>query len=70
MATASPVEQPYLRDNGQSDPSPEVTSRQSTPLPGAAAATLATSPGESTTNRSTPRPAADRTSSRRFTGFE
>ena len=28
------VEQPYLRDSGQSDPSPEVTSRQSTSLPG------------------------------------
>ena len=39
-------------------------------LPGAASATLATSPGESTTNRSTPSRAANRTSSRRFTGLE
>ena len=38
--------------------------------PGAASATFATSLGESTTNRSTPSRAANRTSSRRLTGLE
>ena len=70
ISTASPVAQPYLRESGQSDPSPEVTSRQRTPAPGAASATLSTSAAESTTNSSTPSRAANRTSSRRLTGLE
>ncbi len=69
-STDSDVEQPYLRDSGQSDPSPLVTRRHRTSAPGAASATFATSPSESTTNSDTPSPCANRTSSRRFTGLE
>ena len=69
-ATASSTEQPYLRDNGQSDPDPEVTIRTSIDAPGAASASLATSPGESSTNSRTPRSCASRRWSRRATGLE
>nr|WP_268991236.1 hypothetical protein [Nocardioides anomalus] len=64
------MEQPNLRESGQSEPSPEVTSRHSTRLPGASSATLATSASASTAYVVTPSRAAKRTSSRRFTGLE
>ena len=70
ISIASLVEQPYLRDRGQSEPDPDVTSRHSTDDPGAASATLRTSSGESTTNSRTPRAYASATSARRLTGFE
>jgi len=69
-AIASPVEQPYLRDSGQSEPSPEVTSRTITPAPGAASASLRVSSGESTAKSRTPRAYAVAMSSRRLTGLE
>ena len=64
------VEHPNLRDSGQSEPSPEVTSRQSTDEPGAASASLAISSRLSTTNRRTPRAAAYAMSARRLIGLE
>ena len=70
ISTACGAEQPYFRDSGQSDPSPEVTIRHSTSLPGAASATLRVSSGESTTNSRTPRAADSVMSSRRLTGLE
>ena len=70
ISIASPVEQPYLRDSGQSEPDPDVTSRHGADDPGAASATLRTSSGESTTNSRTPRAYASATSARRLTGFE
>ena len=69
-STASSTGQPYLRDSGQSEPEPEVTIRTSTEEPGAASASLATSPGESTTNSRTPSACASARWSRRATGLE
>ena len=69
-STAWVVEHPYLRDSGQSEPSPDVTSRQSTALSGATAATLAVSSGVSTTKSRTRWAAANSMSQRRLTGLE
>ena len=68
--TACSAEQPYLRDSDQSDPSPDVTIRQSTADPGAAAATFWVSSIESTTNSRTPSRAANAMSARRLIGLE
>ena len=70
ISTAWATEQPYFRDSGQSEPSPDVTIRHSTSLPGAASATLRVSSGESTTNSRTPSEADSTMSSRRLTGLE
>lgn len=70
MPTAWSVEQPYLRDSGQSEPCPEVRIRHSTDEPGAAAATFSVSSSESTTNSRTPSRAAKLMSARRLTGLE
>ena len=51
---ASSGEQPNLPDSGQSEPEPLVDSRVSTWAPGAAAASLPTSPGLSATKGPTP----------------
>ena len=69
-STASAVEQPYLRDSGQSEPLPDVTIRQSTAEPGAASATLRVSTCVSTTNSRTPIAADATMSARRLIGLE
>ena len=70
ISTACATEQPYLRESGQSDPAPLVTSRATTAVPGATSATLCTSARESTTNSRTPSAAASARWSRRLTGLE